>query len=57
MTARVLYRVTMEDGSRLTVLAANGVEAADVAIGQYFAATGIKVCVEDYELAEGYDIA
>ena len=57
MSPRLLYRVTMEDGSRLTVLAANGVEAAAVAIGQYFAATGIKVCVEDYELAEGYDIA
>ncbi len=57
MSPRLLYRVTMEDGSRLTVLAANGVEAVDVAMGQYFADTGVKMTVADCDLAEGYDIA
>jgi hypothetical protein len=57
MTARVLYRVTMEDGSRLTVLAANAVDAVAIAEGQYFDAAGRMAKAEGAELAEGYDVA
>ena len=57
MTARVLYRVTMEDGSRLTILAANAVDAVAIAEGQYFDAAGRMAKAEGAELAEGYDVA
>jgi hypothetical protein len=57
MTARVLYRVTMEDASALTVLAESETDASEKAVAQYFHAVGRYATVESVDLAEGYDVA